>query len=73
MLVNIVFFAYPGTSFLTIVIIYFIKGCQVKEEYTSQSLNKMGRTNIDPRRESLAVSIRKCPDENTIAMYGLSK
>ena len=33
----------------------------------------MGRTNIDARRESLAVSIRKCQDENTIPMYGLSK
>ena len=75
MLVNVVFFADPGTSFLNIVIIYFIKGRQVKEriEYTSQSLNKMGRSNIDPRRESLAVSIRKFQDENTIAMYGLSK
>ena len=38
-----------------------------------ESLEQMERTNIDPRRESLAVSIRKCQDENTIAMYGLSK
>ena len=71
MLVNVVFFAYPGKSFLNIVITYFIKGRQVKERVNS--LNKTGRTNIDPRRESLAVSIRNCQDENTIAMYGLSK
>ena len=32
----------------------------------------MRRTNIDPRRESLPMSIRKRQDENTIAMYGLS-
>ena len=73
MLVDVVFFAYPETSFLNIVILYFSKGVKWKSEYTSQSLNKMGRTKIDPRRELLAVSIRKCQDENTIAMYGLSK
>ena len=30
--VDVVFFAYPGTRFLNIVIIYLIKGRQVKEQ-----------------------------------------
>ena len=72
MLVNVVFFAYPETSFLNIVSICIFKGCQVKVS-VRVSLNKMGGNDIDPRRESLPVFIRKCQDENTIAMYGLSK
>ena len=43
MLVNVVFFAYPGTSFLNIVIIYFIKGRQVKERIHQSIIEQDGK------------------------------
>ena len=43
MLVNVVFFAYPETSFLSIVIIYFIKGRQVKEKIRQSIIKQDGR------------------------------
>ena len=74
MLFNVVFFAYPGTSFFKHCnYLCYQRTSSERANTPVNSLNKTGRTNIDPRRESLAVFIRKCQDENTIAMYGLSK
>ena len=42
MLVNVVFFAYPGTSFLNIVINFF-KGRQVKKRIHQSIIEKDGK------------------------------
>ena len=43
MLVNVVFFAYPETSFLNIVFVYFIKGHQVKERIRESIIKQDGK------------------------------
>ena len=43
MLVNVVFFAYPRTRFLNIVMIYFIKGLQVKERIHQSIVEQDGK------------------------------
>ena len=43
MLVNVVFFGYHATSFLNIVIIYFIKGRQVKERIHQPIIEQDGK------------------------------
>ena len=60
-------------SFLKIVIVYFFKGYQVRSECTNQWQYKMGRIYINLRSGSLAVSIRRRQEANTVTMYGLSK
>ena len=54
--VDVVFFAYPGTRFLNIVIIFYQGTSSERANTPVNLLNKMGTTNIDPRRESLAMS-----------------
>ena len=43
MLVNVVFFAYPGTSFLNIVMIFLSKGRQVKERVHQSIIEQDGK------------------------------
>ena len=73
MLVNVVFFPYPGTSFFKHYnYLFFQRTSSERANTPVNSLNKMGRTNIDPRRESLAVSIRKCLSGNLELMIPAS-
>ena len=60
--IKVVFFAYLVNSFLNIVIVYYFKG-----------RTEQDRKDMELRSESLAVSIRRYQDANTMTMYGLSK
>ena len=46
---------------------------KVNTPATNQLQNKMGKIDLDPRSESLVVSIKRCQDANAVTLYDLSK